>query len=104
MTYRHAEEMALRGRQIVSAAIDAASHQAMIGQLTTDVMDAIKNENADFPRLFASYGQTAPANSQAAIDDLFSVADNIDPTNSIRLDSSTLSQSGTTDGGLSSPL
>ncbi|MCO5968979.1 hypothetical protein [Actinoallomurus soli] len=95
--------MSACGRQVLAAALKAIHHNysatldSYRGQAE---MNQVNTEYADVPQLFASYGMTDPANSQSAVDDLFSVADNLDPANAVKVDP----QSGDSGKQLLSPL
>ncbi|MGH3391977.1 MAG: hypothetical protein ACRDOO_24150 [Actinomadura sp.] len=103
MSYHHAAEMADLGQQIVAAAIEAIrlnSRGSIDGYSMKSDIERVQSEFADVPQLLASYGLTDPANCQAAIDGLFSVSDNIDPRNSVTLDSRALAKGGEVSGPL----
>lgn len=89
MSYHHADEMSACGRQVLAATLKAIrhNHSATLDSYAGKAqMDQVNTEYADVPQLFASYGMTDPATCQAAVDDLFNVADNLSPANAVKLD------------------
>ncbi|GAA4619351.1 hypothetical protein GCM10023195_87420 [Actinoallomurus liliacearum] len=89
MSYHHADEMSACGRQVLAAALKAIrhNHSATLDSYSGKTqMDQVNTDYADVPQLFASYGMTDPATYRSAVDDLFSVADNLDPANAVKVD------------------
>jgi hypothetical protein len=88
MSYHHADEMTALGRRILAAAIRAIrhNHSATLDSYSGAAqIDEVNSAYADVPQLLSSYGLTDPAACQPAVNELFSIADNIDPSNSVTL-------------------